>query len=159
MVNNTPIYLVLKLRRERSSLYDFANNLGGFSIRLEELLALLTVLLDGVIFVEELLEEGLLVELRDEAVLHHVLAVIYEEVHDGLGNLVGNGLADNVEIGRNEGPDEVCLHDLTVGQGWFVGFALSLISNSRSKGVPIGDLQSEQLVLFVRALPRTAQAT
>lgn len=45
------------------ALQHLANDLGSFPVGLEESLALLTLLLDGVILVEELLKESLLVEL------------------------------------------------------------------------------------------------
>lgn len=45
------------------ALQHLANDLGSFPVGLEETLALLTLLLDGVVLVEELLKEGLLVEL------------------------------------------------------------------------------------------------
>lgn len=80
-------------------LQNLTNNLGSLAIRLEQLLALLALLLDAVVLVEELLKEGLLVQLADKAVLDDVLAVVDEEVHDGLGDLVGDGLADDVEVG------------------------------------------------------------
>lgn len=105
-------------------LQNLANNLGRLAVRLEQLLALLTLLLDAVVLVEEFLKQGLLVQLADEAVLDDVLAVVDEEVHDGLGDLVGDGLADNVEVGGDEGADELCFHGLALGHGRFVRFAL-----------------------------------
>lgn len=98
-------------------LYNVANNLGGFSIGVKKFLTLLSLLLDIVVFVEELLEQALLVQLRDESVLYDILAVVDEEVHDSLGNLVNDGLADNVEVRRDQGPNELSLHGLAVSQG------------------------------------------
>ena len=86
-------------RVDRPGLDYLANNLGGLPVGVEKLLAFLALLLDAVVLVQELFEHGLLVQLADEAVLHHVLAVVDQEVHDGLGHLVGDGLANDVEVG------------------------------------------------------------
>ena len=71
-------------------LNHFANDLGGFSICLEQLLTLLAVFLNAVVLIEELFEEGLLVELCHETVLHDVLAVVYEKMHNCFGDLISD---------------------------------------------------------------------
>jgi hypothetical protein len=95
-------------------LQHLADDLGCLLVRLEQLLALLTLRLDCVVFVEELLEEVFLVKRADEAVLHAVFGVVDQEVHDGFGDLVGDGLAHNVEVGGDETADELCLERLTL---------------------------------------------
>ena len=48
-------------------------------------------------------------------------------MHDGLGDLVGNGLAHDVEVGCYQAADEVCLKGFAFGEGgvwvgvWVVG--------------------------------------
>ena len=44
-------------------------------------------------------------------------------MHDGLGDLVGDGFAHNVEVGGDEGADELGFHGFAVREGRFVGFA------------------------------------
>lgn len=115
-----------------SFLQHLADDLGGLAVGLEKLLALLALLLDAVVLVEELLKESFPVELADKTVLDDVFAVVDEEMHDGLGNLVGDRLADDVEVGRDEGPDELCLHGLAICHSGFVGFALgNLLAQER----------------------------
>lgn len=111
-------------RGKRAHLQHLADNLGGLAVRLQQALALLALLLDAVVLVQQLLEERLLVQLADEAVLDDVLAVVNEEVHDGLGDLIGNRLAHNVKVGRDERANQLRFHGLAVGQGGFVRFAL-----------------------------------
>jgi hypothetical protein len=79
-------------------LQDFSNNLRRFLVSPEQLLALLPLALDRVVFVEQFLEQLLLVQLADKAVLHDVFAVVDEQVHDGLGDLVGRGLAHDGKV-------------------------------------------------------------
>ena len=43
--------------------------------------------------------------------------MVDEQVHDSLGDLVGDGLAHDVEVGRDEPADEVCLEGFAFRQG------------------------------------------
>src|SRR5690606_31196533 len=97
--------------------HNLTDNLGRLALCLEQLLTLLALLLDGIVFIQELLEERLFVQLADETVLDNFLAVVDQQVHDGLGNLVGNGFPDNVEIGADKGTNELRLHGLAIRHG------------------------------------------
>lgn len=95
-------------------LQHLADDLGRLLIRPEQLLTLLTLCFDCVVFVEELLEEVFPVKRADEAVLHAVFGVVDQEVHDGFGYLVGDGLAHDVEVRGDETADELRLERLTL---------------------------------------------
>lgn len=79
-------------------LQHFANNLRRLFVGAEQLLALLALTLDRVVLVQQLFEQFLLVQFADEAVLHNVLAVVDEQVHDGLGDLVSSRLAHDGKV-------------------------------------------------------------
>lgn len=57
-------------------LHHLANDLGGLFVRLQQLLALLALLLDAVILVQELFKHGLAVQLGHKTVLDLVTAVV-----------------------------------------------------------------------------------
>jgi len=50
----------------------------------------------------------------------YLLAVIHEKMHDGLGDEVLDTLPDNVEIARNEAPNQIRLDSLSVGEWRFI---------------------------------------
>jgi hypothetical protein len=100
----------------RPILQDLSDNLRRLLVSAEQLLALLTLALDRVILVEQLLEQLLLVQFADKAVLHNVFAVIDEQVHDGFGHLIGGGLADNGEVGADEAADKLGLKGFALGE-------------------------------------------
>lgn len=96
----------------------------------QELLTLFSLRLDGVIFVEQLLKQLLFVQLADESVLHNILGVIDEQMHDSFGDLIGSGFTDNVEVGRDESADELGFQGLALGQSWGIRLERLLISIS-----------------------------
>jgi hypothetical protein len=111
-------------------LQHLTDDLGRLLVRLEQLLALLALRLDCVVFVEELLEQVFLVKGADETVLHAVFGVVDQQVHDGFGDLVGDGLAHDIEVGGNETADELCLERLALcecGGGLGVGGLRKLV--------------------------------
>lgn len=83
--------------------------ISGFEEHTKQLLTLLPLRFDPIILIKQISEEVFLVELTDQPILHNIFAVVDEQVHDRFGDLVGDGLTDNVEVGRNEGADEFCL--------------------------------------------------
>ena len=97
-------------------LEHLAHDPARLTVHAQQTLALLALFADALVFVEQLLEHVLLVELADEAVLHDVLAVVDEEVHDGFGDLVGDGLAHDVEVGGDEAADELGFEGFAVGE-------------------------------------------
>ena len=99
-------------------LQHLPNDLRSLLVRREQLLAFLPLGLDVVVLVQKLLEQVLLVQLADEAVLHDVFGVIDQQVHDRLGHLVGDGLADDIEVRRDETPDQFCLESFALCEGW-----------------------------------------
>lgn len=106
------------------SLQHLADDLGRLAVCLQQFLALFPLFLDAIVLIEELLKEGFLIERADEAVLHHIFAVVDEQVHNGLGDLVGNGFAYNVKVRGDKRANEFRLHGLAVGECGFVGFTL-----------------------------------
>lgn len=42
--------------------------------------------------------------------------MVDKQVHDSFGDLVGDGFADDVEVGRDEGADEFCFQSLSLGE-------------------------------------------
>lgn len=117
IIHNKSNHLLPPLRRPSDTLQHLADNLGRFLVRLEQLLALLPLGLDRVVLVQQLLEQVFFIQLADEPVLHHVFRVVDQQVHDGLGDLVGDGLAHDVEVGGDEAADELCLEGLALGEG------------------------------------------
>ncbi len=84
--------------RTKNNLQDVTDDLSRVFVSTEQLLTLLPLCLDGVIFVQQLLKQVLLVKLSYQSILHHIFGVVDQQVHDGLGNLVGDSLAYDVEV-------------------------------------------------------------
>lgn len=51
--------------------------------------------------------------------MNDVFAVVDEEVHDGFGDLICDGFADDIEVGGNESLDEFGFEGFPVGEGRF----------------------------------------
>jgi hypothetical protein len=119
----------------KSILQHFANNLGRLLVSLEQLLALLALGLDGVVFVQKFLEQVLLVQRADQSVLNAILRVVDQKMHDGLGYLIRNCLTNNVEVRGNEATDEFRLQSFTFcecGSRLWVG-GLRQVSRARKE--------------------------
>lgn len=86
-------------------LQNLPHNLRRFLISSQQLLTLLPFLLDRIILIQQLVEEIFLIQLAHQSILHFIPAVVHEEVHDRLGDLIGNRLAHDVKVGRNEAAD------------------------------------------------------
>ena len=78
---------------------NLTHNLGRFFVRVQKFLTLFPFSLDTIVLIEQVGEEFLLVELTDQSVLNNLLAMVDEEMHDSLRNLVGDGLADYIKVG------------------------------------------------------------
>ena len=90
-------------------------------IRAEQFLALLSLLLDPIVLIQQIAEQIFPVQLAHESILDLVAAVVDEQVHDCFGDLVGDGLAHDVEVRGNEAADEFGLEGFAVGQGGLGG--------------------------------------
>jgi hypothetical protein len=77
---------------------DLANNIHSLFIRPKQFLALFSLSLDRIILVQQVLKQVFLVKLCYKPVLHAVLAMVNQKMHDSFRYLVGDGLADNVEV-------------------------------------------------------------
>lgn len=81
----------------------------GFEEHTKQLLTLLPLRFDPIVLIKQIPEEVFFVELTYQPILHDIFAVVDEQMHDRFRDLVGDGLADNVEVRRNKGADEFCL--------------------------------------------------
>lgn len=105
-----------------------ANNPCRFLVRHQQLLTLLPLLLDAVILVQQLAEQVFSVQFTDETILNLVAAVVHQEVHDGLGDLVGDRFSDDVKVRADQSADEFGLEGLAFRQSRFgsgVGLEIS----------------------------------
>ena len=48
--------------------------------------------------------------------MHDVFAMVDEQMHDGFGDLVGDGLTHDVEVGGDEAADELRFEGFAVGE-------------------------------------------
>lgn len=105
----------------RFHLQNLPNNLRRLLIRCEQLLTLLPLLLDSIILIEQLSKQILTIQFADQPVLHFIPTVIDEEMHDRLGDLIGNGLPHDVKIRRDEAADQFGFEGFALGEGGFSG--------------------------------------
>ena len=103
------------------ALQHLPHNLRRLLVGSQQLLTLLPLLLDTIIFIEELTKQVFPIQLAHKPILHFVPAVVDQEVHDGLGDLIGDGLAHDVEVGRDEAADEFGFEGFALCQGGFGG--------------------------------------
>ena len=78
------------------------NNLARLAQRLHHLRALLSATNRVVALLEQVVEFRLAVHLLEEFALHFVLGVLDEGQHDGFGDHVDHGAADDVVVGCDE---------------------------------------------------------
>ena len=88
----------------------------GFSEHTKQFLALLPLGFDTIVLIQQVSKEVFLVKLTHQPVLHNIFTVVDKQVHDSFGDLVGDGFADDVEVGRDEGADEFCFQSLSLGE-------------------------------------------
>jgi hypothetical protein len=137
-------------------LQHLPHNLRRLLIRSQQLLTLLPLLLDAIILIEQLPKQILPIQLAHQPILHFIPAVVYQEVHDGLGDLIGDGLAHDVEIRRDEAADEFGFEGFALGQGRFGGlFGLLIWRDGISKrvkttllGVGLAGTYKERVAVF-----------
>jgi hypothetical protein len=113
----SPMYTPIRTLPTFTHLQHLPHNLRRLLIRLEQLLALLPLGLDLIVLVQQLLEQILFIQRTDKPILHRVLRVVDEEVHNGLGDLIGHGFAHNVEVRGDEAPDEFRLEGFALREG------------------------------------------
>ena len=82
----------------RHLLQNLSDNLGSLLVGREQFLALFALVLDGIVLIQELSEQILLVQLADKSVLDNILGVVDKQVHDCFGHLVCNRLSYDVEV-------------------------------------------------------------
>lgn len=88
----------------------------GFEEHTKQLLTLLPLRFDPIVLIQQISKEIFFVEFTHQPVLHNIFAVVHKQVHDRFGNLISNGFADDVEVGRDEGADEFCFQGLPLGE-------------------------------------------
>ena len=99
-----------------TNLQNFPHNATRLAISSQQLLALLPLLLDPVVLVQQIAKQILLVQFADQPILHRVLAVVDQQVHDRFRNRVGDGLAHDVEVGGDETADELRFEGFALGE-------------------------------------------
>ena len=109
------------------------STISGIEGHTKQLLTLLPLRLDPIVFIQQIPEEVLFVELTHQPVLHNIFAVVDKQVHDRFRNLVRNSLTDDVEVGRNEGADEFGFQGFSLAEFGITlgGLDYSLEVNSR----------------------------
>lgn len=88
----------------------------GFEEHTKQLLTLLPLSFDPVVLIQQIPEEVFFVKFTHQPVLHNIFAVVNKQVHDRFWNLVSDGFADDVEVGRDERADEFCFQGFPLGE-------------------------------------------
>lgn len=58
----------------------------------------------GLVLLEKLIEQSLLVQLGDQPVLYHLSTIINQQMHNGFRHAISNGFPGDVEVRCDEGP-------------------------------------------------------
>jgi len=103
-------------RGEQKTLHGLVNDCKCVLKDIQHCFALCTLCAQVVVLLEQVIEELLLVESCYQTVLHRLARVVDEQVHHGLGDKILDRLASNVEIGRDQGADQLRLHVLAFVQ-------------------------------------------
>ena len=82
----------------RDLLQNLSDDLGSLLVGREQFFALFALVLDGVVLIQKLSEQILLVQLADKSVLDNILGVVDKQMHDCFGHLVCNRLSYDVEV-------------------------------------------------------------
>lgn len=88
----------------------------GFQEHTKQLLTLLPLRFDPIVLVQQVPKEIFFVKFTHQPVLHNIFAVIDEQMHNSFGDLVSDGLSDDIEVGGNESADKFCLQSLPLGE-------------------------------------------
>ena len=98
-ITRAPIQQIYFICFRTPKLYsNFTHNLGCFSIRLEQLLAFLSLFLYRVILIQQLFEKSFLVELTDQPVLNNIFRMVDQQVHHSLWDLISYRLSHNIKV-------------------------------------------------------------